>query len=82
LLLEQDAYQLDRAAVKKTEQKKEYAVSYLNSLNVRRRSQGGAGSMVSEAAITAEPRIGLSTASQVRYREVAAVFLFLVTSIQ
>jgi UDP:flavonoid glycosyltransferase YjiC (YdhE family) len=42
MLLKQDAYQLDRVAVKKLN-KKEYAVSYLNSLNVRKRSEDGAG---------------------------------------
>jgi UDP:flavonoid glycosyltransferase YjiC (YdhE family) len=42
MLLEQDAYQLDRVAVKRLN-KKEYAVNYLNSLNVRRRSEDGAG---------------------------------------
>jgi len=42
VLLKQDAYQLDRVAVEKLN-KKEYAVSYLNSLNVRKRSEDGAG---------------------------------------
>jgi hypothetical protein len=42
-------------------------VSYLNSLNVRRRSEDGAGGRVSEAAVKARPpRTGQSTASQVR----------------
>jgi zeaxanthin glucosyltransferase len=41
MLLKQDASQLDRVARKKLN-KKEYAVSYLNSLNVRKRSEDGA----------------------------------------
>jgi hypothetical protein len=45
-------------------------VSCLNSLNVRRRSENSAGSMVSEAAVRARPRSGQATGSQVRYREV------------
>jgi hypothetical protein len=49
MLVKQDAFQLDRVAVKKLN-KKEYAVSCWNSLNVRRRSEHSAGSMVSEAA--------------------------------
>jgi zeaxanthin glucosyltransferase len=42
MLVKQDAYQLDRVAVKKLN-KKEYVVSYLNSLKVRKRSEDGAG---------------------------------------
>jgi hypothetical protein len=46
-------------------------VSCLNSLNVLRRSQDSAGSMVSEAAFRAGPANGQATGRQVRYREVA-----------
>jgi hypothetical protein len=45
-------------------------MSYLNSLNVRRRSEDGAHSRLGEAAVKARPRTGQTTGSQVRYREV------------
>jgi hypothetical protein len=45
-------------------------VSCLNSLNVRRRSEESADSMVNEAAVRARPRSGQAAGPQVRYREV------------
>jgi hypothetical protein len=67
MLLKQDGYQLEQLAVKQLN-KEEYAVRYLNSLNLKSRSQDGAGSRVSEAAVKARPRTGQANASQVRYR--------------
>jgi len=67
MLLKQDGYQLERLAVKQLNEK-EYAVSYLNSLNVKSRSEDGAGPRVSEAAVKARPRTGQANASQVRCR--------------
>ena len=68
MLVKQDAFQLDRVAVKKLN-KKEYAVSCWNSLNVRRRSEHSAGSMVSEAAVKPRAKTGQAAGSHVRYRE-------------
>jgi hypothetical protein len=45
-------------------------VSCLNPLNVRRRSEDSAGSMVNEAAVRTRSASGKATGPQVRRREV------------